>query len=172
MAILFMWQSFVHHSHRGSTQNLALIVQVVLDMFELVAEQQTEDRQWNDCWAWVYYKPTWWAFGSGELNSCCFSSSVYISFFWLLCDNASFSSQSTRLWYKRVQQATHFNPVISMIPDYRFVPSLPYYNIVFKLNDNGMSLLLLRNSVLYFIWLQPTFDNCLLDSYHTCSSNW
>ena len=30
-------------------QNLALIVQVVLDMFELVDEQQTDDRQRNDC---------------------------------------------------------------------------------------------------------------------------
>ena len=156
MAILFMWQSFVHHSHRGSTQNLALIVQVVLDMFELVDKQQTEDRQRNDCWAWVYYKPIWWAFGSGELKSCCFSSSVYITFFWLLCDNVYFSPKSTSLWYKRVQQATHFNPLINIIPDYRFVPCLPYYNMIFKLKDNGMSLLLLKE--LSFIFhLIPTY---------------
>ena len=39
---------FCSPSHRGSAQNLALIVKVVLDMFELVDEQQTEDRQLND----------------------------------------------------------------------------------------------------------------------------
>ena len=33
MAILFMWQSFVHPSHGASTQNLALIVRVVLDVW-------------------------------------------------------------------------------------------------------------------------------------------
>ena len=58
--------------------------------------------------------------------------------------------------YKRVQQATYFNPLINMIPENRFVPCLPYYNMVFKLTDNGMSFLLLKE-LSFVSYLVPTY---------------
>ena len=58
--------------------------------------------------------------------------------------------------YKRVQQATYFNPLINMIPENRFVPCLPYYNMVFKLTDNGMSFLLLKE-LSFISYLVPTY---------------
>ena len=39
------------------------------------------------------------------------------------------------------------------------MPCLPYYNMVFKLTDNGMSFLLLKELSLYLTWFQPIFDN-------------
>ena len=77
-ASFVMWprcrkQTVVPLTHGGSTQNLALIGQAVLEkkMFEIVDGRATDDddgRRRTDAGAWVYYKLTWWAFGSGELK--------------------------------------------------------------------------------------------------------
>ena len=39
------------------------------------------------------------------------------------------------------------------------MPCLPYYNMVFKLTDNRMSFLLLKELSFDLTWVQPIFDN-------------
>ena len=71
-AILVMWpgpfeQTYVPQSHRSSIWNLTLTGPVVSEekMFKKCGWQQTTPTE-----AYLSYKLTKWAFGSGELKTC------------------------------------------------------------------------------------------------------